>query len=169
MTAQHVRVNRYQRGAETVEFMLTLLLFLFVFFMIIEFAVVTYDRGTLNNAARMGSRQASLYWADPICFDTLKPLENQRMKPLMVTSVMTWTDQNVLIDPASTGLNSVLQVNGANMTLDADCANGIDDVIVLPPDIVSVGIDHAYQSIGLAGFVSAFAPTLGSFSSAGVE
>ena len=53
---------RRQQGAETVEFMITLLLFFAVFLMIIEFAIVTYDRGTINNAVREGSRQASLYW-----------------------------------------------------------------------------------------------------------
>jgi len=162
-------INRYQRGAETIEFMLTLLLFMFVFFMIVDFAVVTYDRGTINNSARDGSRQASLFWVDPVCFDPETPLENQRFKPDMVTSLVTWVEQNLMIDPARAGLNATLQVNSANINIDASCSNGIDDVVVTESDIVAVNITYPHQYIGLSSFFSSPAPTLNTVSSAGVE
>ena len=161
MNSEKHKGFRYQRGAETVEFMFTLLLFLFVFFMIVEFAIVTYDRGTINNAAREGSRQASLYWVDPALFDPETPLENQRLKRSMVDTVMTWAEQ-ILIDPASAGLDLTLQVNGADMT---GATVSVDSTTAVSVDI---GYDHQY--IGLQSFgASSAGLTLATQSGAGVE
>jgi Flp pilus assembly protein TadG len=161
MVSVRRRGFRHQQGAETVEFMLTLLLFLFVFFMIVEFAIVTYDRGTINNAAREGARQASLYWIDPVLFDPETPLENQRLKRSMVDTVMTWAEQ-ILIDPASAGLDLTLQVDGADMAGSS--------VSVGSSSTVSVDIGYGHQYIGLQSFGATSAGlTLSTQSGAGVE
>ena len=169
-----VSTKRRQKGGETVEFMLTLLFFLFVFFMIIEFAVLTYDRGSMNNAARFGSRQASLYWVDPICFSEFTPLINQRLKPDMVDTVMTWTNQNLLIVPGATSLSTALQVNGTNVSA-SPCSHpdGTTSTkasqAVLPTDITTVDIDYDHRYIGLAAFVPSTGVVMNTQSGAGVE
>jgi Flp pilus assembly protein TadG len=150
-----------QSGAETVEFMLTFLLFMLVFFMIVDFAIALYDRGAINNAVREGSRQASLYWVDPDLFDPETPDQNQLLRKTMVTSVMTWAENNLLIDPTSAGLNLTLQINAVDM---ATATESVSD-----GDLVSVSLQYPHSYIGLSALAGTSDPTLASQSAMGVE
>ena len=155
------KLPRSQRGAETVEFLLTFLLFFLVFFMIVDFAITIYDRGTVIDAAREGNRQASLFWIDPLLFDPLNPSQNQLLKRSMVDSVMTWTENNLLLDPGSSGLNLTLQINGANM---AGTTLPISE-----GDVITLDLQYAHSFIGLAALSGATAPILRTLSGLGVE
>jgi hypothetical protein len=150
-----------QQGAETVEFMITFLLFLLVFFMIADFAIALYDRGVVNNAVREGSRQSTLYWVDPALFDDGTPDQNQLLKKTMVTSVISWTENNLLIDPDSVGLSLTLQINGVNMVAATEP--------VLDNDMVSVGIQYPHSFIGLTALSGAIGPTLSTQATQKVE
>jgi hypothetical protein len=156
-----LRGKRRQHGAETVEFMLTLFLFLFVFVMIIDIAITLYDRGSIINASREGTRQASLYWVDPDLFDPTTPLSNQLLKRSMVDSVMTWTEDNLLIDPQDAGLTMTLQINGTDMP--GATAH------ISTSDVVSVDIAYPHSYILLTGFSGVAAPSLTSRTALGVE
>lgn len=58
-----------EQGGETVEFaMLAGLVFLLLFSMIFLF-IGLYDQGAAHHAARIGSREASLFWVDLNTFD----------------------------------------------------------------------------------------------------
>jgi len=156
-----IKSRKHQRGAETVEFMITFLLFLLVLFMIVDFAIAIYDRGTIVNAAREGNRQASLFWVDPLLFDPLTPNQNQLLKRSMVDTVMTWTENNLLIDPDASGINLTLQINAADMV-------GATDTIS-EGDVVSVDITYAHNFIGLTGLAGATDPVLTTQTGLGVE
>lgn len=156
-----LRGKRRERGAETVEFMLTLFLFLFVFVMIIDIAITMYDRGSVINASREGARQASLYWVDPLLFDATTPQTNQLLKRSMVDSVMTWTEDSLLIDPQDAGLTMTLQINDADMLgATAPISSG---------DMVSVEILYPHSYILLSGFSGVAGPSLTSRTALGVE
>ena len=155
------RCRKKQQGAETVEFMITLLLFLLVFFMIVDFAIAIYDRGTIINAAREGSRQSTLFWVDPSLFDPTTPDQNQLLKKTMVTSVMTWAETNLLIDPDSAGLNLTLQINSVDMI------NATEPV--LDGDLVSVDIQYPHSYIGLTVLAGATNPVLATQAAQTVE
>jgi hypothetical protein len=150
-----------QRGAETVEFVITLLLFLFVFLMIIDIAIVVYNRGTVINASREGARQASLYWVDPLLFDPTTPQLNQRLKRSMVDSVMTWAETNLLIDPASSGLTMALQINSLDMLTAVEH--------VSTTDVVSVAIQYPHSYIGLTALSGLDGPLISTSTALGVE
>jgi hypothetical protein len=156
-----VKCKRRQRGAETVEFVITLFLFLFVFVMIIDVAITMYDRGTVINASREGARQASLYWVDPLTFDPTTPELNQLLKRSMVDSVMDWTEENLLIDPQEAGLTVILRINAAEL-LDATAH-------VSASDLVSVDITYPHSFILLTTFSGVTAPLLTSRTALGVE
>lgn len=141
--------------------MLTLLLFLLVFFMIVDIAIVLYDRGTVINASREGARQASLYWVDPLLFDPTTPEQNQLFKRIMADSVMTWTENDLLIDPEDAGLTTMLQLNSVEMI------NPIEHVSA--PDIVSVDLLYPHSYLVLTGFTGAESPYLRSITVFGVE
>ena len=141
--------------------MLTFLLFMLVFFMIVDFAIALYDRGAINNAAREGSRQASLFWVDPDLFDPETPDQNQLLRKTMVTSVMTWVENNLLIDPGSSGLNLTLQINSIDMTTATES--------VSDGDLVSVSIQYPHSYIGLSALSGTTDPTLLTQSALGVE
>ena len=155
------KLRRHQRGAETLEFMLTFLLFILVLFMIVDFAIAIYDRGTVVNAAREGNRQASLFWIDPVLFDPLNPSQNQLLKRAMVDSVMTWTENNLIIDTDASGLNLTLQINNANMS-------GSTQPIT-EGDVVTIDLQYAHNFIGLVGLAGATDPVLTTQTGLGVE
>ncbi|MEJ2692312.1 MAG: TadE/TadG family type IV pilus assembly protein [Candidatus Thiodiazotropha sp.] len=156
-----VRCKRRQRGAETVEFMLTLFLFLFVFVMIIDIAITMYDRGAVINASREGARQASLYWVDPQIFDPTTPELNQLLKRSMVDSVMSWTEDTLLIDPQDAGLMTSLRINASEML-------GATEHISTS-DVVSVDISYPHSFVLLTAFSGVAGPLLRSRTDLGVE
>ena len=166
-----VSLKRRQQGAHTVEFMLTLMLFLLVFLTVIEFAIVVYDRGTVNNTVRWGSRQASLFWIDP---NDLQLLEDgtiftvpPRTKHAFVDSVRVWTEQNLLIDPSNLGMNVAMQVVEADGSItDVTIADPVADVSNVAT--VRVDVDYAHQYLAIAGF-GFVGLALDSQSSAGME
>ena len=84
-----------QTGAETVEFLLTLILFFIVLFIIIDFCVIVFDKGTVVSAARVGARQGSLFWVNPDTNDPLNgydpdafPEANARIKETMIRTAV---------------------------------------------------------------------------------
>ena len=84
------RSLRRQAGGEVVEFALTLLLFFFLLFVIIDFSVAVYDQGALVSASRIGARQGSLYWVDPNNYDPgAGPADNTRLSEGMISSAVT--------------------------------------------------------------------------------
>jgi hypothetical protein len=150
-----------QRGAETVEFMLTLLLFLLVFFLIVDLAIALYNRGTVINASREGARQASLFWIDPLLFDPLTPATNQLLKRSMVESVMTWTETNLLIDPQANGQTMTLQVNAMDMV--------VPTLPISSADRVSVDVNFPHTYLVITGMTGIEGPNLASTENLGVE
>jgi lipopolysaccharide/colanic/teichoic acid biosynthesis glycosyltransferase len=155
------RGRQRQRGAETIEFLLTFLLFLLVFFLIVDMAIAFYNRGTVIYASREGARQASLFWIDPDLFNPLTPASNQLLKISMVESVMNSTEANLLIDPEAAGLTMTLQVNGVEMI------NPTQPVSSNDVARVDVSFPHSYLMItamtGIEG------PNLASTETLGVE
>jgi hypothetical protein len=158
--AQKVGRQR-QRGAETVEFMLTLLLFLLVFFMIIDLAIAMYNRGTVINASREGVRQASLFWIDPLLFDPLTPATNQLLKRSMVESVMTWSETNLLIDNEAAGLSMTLQVNDVEIV---DATSPVSST-----DVTRVDVTFPHSYLVITPMTGVEGPTLASTEALGVE
>jgi Flp pilus assembly protein TadG len=78
-----------QAGAETVEFALTLFLFFFLLFIIIDFLLAVYDHGTVVNASRVGARQGSLYWVNPDTHDrNASPAQNTSLSESMISSAV---------------------------------------------------------------------------------
>jgi hypothetical protein len=152
---------RRQQGAETVEFMLTFLLFLLVFFLIIDVAILMYNRGTLINASREGARQASLFWINPALFDPTTPELNQLLKRSMVESIMTWTETNLLIDPEAVGQTLTLQVNGVEM-VDPTCH-------VSATDVVRVDTSFPHNYLVTTALTGVEGPNLTSTETLGVE
>jgi hypothetical protein len=150
-----------QRGAETVEFMLTLLLFLFVFFLIVDAAIALYNRGVIVNTSRDGARQASLYWVDPMLFDPATPNQNQLLKRSMVDSVMDWTELNLLIDPNAMGLTVTLNIN------DVVVSNATQPVS--STDVASVEISYPHSFLGITALSGVEGPFLISTTAFGVE
>lgn len=153
--------KKRQRGAETIEFILTLMLFLLVFCMIIDFAITLYNRGTIVNASREGARQGSLYWVDPLLFDPTTPEYNQLLKRLMVESVMTRTQNTLLIDPAEPPLTLTLQVNSMNIVNPMEHVSG--------SDIVSVDLRYPQNYLVLTALSGMESPYLRSTTVFGVE
>jgi hypothetical protein len=152
-----------QRGAETVEFLLTFLLFMLVFFMIVDLAIALYNRGTVINASREGARQASLFWVDPRpgVYNPLTPASNQLLNRSMVESVMSSTQANLLIDPEADGLIMTLQVNGVEMI------NPTQPVSSSDVARVDVSFDHNYLVI--TALTGVEGPNLASTETLGVE
>lgn len=158
---QITRSRHAQQGAETVEMLITFPLFLLVFIMIIDFAITVYDRGTLIDASRVGSRQASLYWVDPALSDPETPEQNQLLKRLMVESVMTWSETRLLVDPADAGVSMTLKVNAVSMNSSTEAVSA--------GDVVSVGITYPHSYIGLSNLTGVSGPSLTAQTGQGVE
>jgi hypothetical protein len=150
-----------QRGAETVEFMLTLLLFLLVFFMIVDLAIAMYNRGTVINATREGARQASLFWIDPALFNPLTPATNQLLKRAMVETVMSSTEANLLIDPEAVGLTMSLQVNAVEMINPTQAVSSTD--------LASVDVSFPHSFLVITQMTGVEGPNLASTETLGVE
>lgn len=161
MSYRNIRTAKRQRGAETVEFMFTLLLFFLVFFMIIDFAIAMFDQGTIVNASRDASRQASMYWVDPATFDAETPDQNQQLKRSMVDTLITWTENNLVIDPGNMGLALTLKVNAVDMAAATQS--------ISTDDIVSVGITYPHEFIGLSSLAGVPGLSLAAQSAVGVE
>ncbi len=153
--------TRTQQGAETIEFMITFLLFLLVFFMIIDFAIALYNRGTVINASREGGRQASLFWVDPDLFDPTTPEQNQRLKRAMPDSVMSWTASNLLIDPDRGGLAMTLRINGTEMLGATQQVSSVDQV--------SVDVTYPHNYLVISAFAGVTGLPLTSSFTLGVE
>jgi hypothetical protein len=153
--------KKKQRGVETVEFMLTLLLFLLVFFLIVDIAIALYNRGAIVNASREGARQASLFWVDPLLFDPTTPSQNQLLKRSMVDSVMTWTETSLLVDPEAAGLTMTLQVNAMEML---DPTQPVSST-----DVASVDISFPHSYLVVTALTGVAGPNLSSAETLGVE
>lgn len=151
---------RRQGGAETVEFALTFVVFMFVFFMIVDIAIATFNRGVVLHAAREASRQGSLYWVDPATYDDTAPEQNQRLKRAMISTMEDWYE-DILVDAESAGIDLTVEVDGNEMT---------DAIMVVNHDTnvaVDMGYDHAY--IGMPWFTSTSGFRLDVASQNGVE
>ncbi|MCU7917867.1 MAG: pilus assembly protein [Candidatus Thiodiazotropha sp. (ex Dulcina madagascariensis)] len=149
------------RGAETVEFMLTLLLFLLVFFLIVDAAIALYNRGTIINASREGARQASLFWVDPLLFDPTTPELNQLLKRSMVDSVINWTESNLLIDQEAVGLTMTLRINTVEMVNPTQHVSSTD--------VASVDISYPHSYLVISTLSGVDGPSLASTTACSVE
>jgi len=83
------RSLRRQAGAETVELALTLVLFFFIVFTILDFSLAAYNKGAVVTASRIGARQGSLFWIDPNNYDRTAPTANVRIKQTMISSAVS--------------------------------------------------------------------------------
>jgi len=84
-----------QRGNELIEFTLLAPLIFLVFFALMEFAIAMYDQGILIHSARIGAREASLFWVDvtQITPDS-DPGDDQRLSTTEVSSqISNWLDR----------------------------------------------------------------------------
>jgi Flp pilus assembly protein TadG len=61
-----------EKGASAVEFALILPLLLIIFFMIIEFSIVMYDKAVITNASREGARRGILMGSPRTTVDEIK-------------------------------------------------------------------------------------------------
>jgi Flp pilus assembly protein TadG len=157
------RSKRKQHGAETVEFLLTLLLFFVVFFMIIDYAITMFDKGTIINAARVGARQGSLYWVDPEDYDPTNPLDNIRMKESMVDTALDYFIDNVLINPGN-------QTVRKSVALDDGTAVAVNEIVhSMSGRSVTVRLNYPHRFIGLTGLLGVDAPTLQAQTGANAE
>lgn len=93
---------KFQRGGSMVEFAMTALVFFMLLFGTIDFALLTYDRGTLTRAANMAARQGSLYWVDVTNFDANapNPADNIMIDPQKITTVLDFFG-DLMINPAN--------------------------------------------------------------------
>jgi hypothetical protein len=100
-------------GGETVEVLITLVLFFLLVLTIIEFSIVVFDKGVVASAARVGARQGSLYWIDPSNYDPDDSKNNIRIRESMISSAV---DQylDVLIQPHATGASPQYSAQGFN-------------------------------------------------------
>jgi hypothetical protein len=146
---------------ETVEFMLTLLLFLLVFFLIVDIAIAMYNRGAVINASREGARQASLFWIDPLLFDPTTPNQNQLFKRAMVDSVMTWTESNLLIDPDAIGLTVTLSINAVEVVNPTQPVSSTD--------VARVEVSYPHSFLAITALSGVEGPLLTSVTAFGVE
>lgn len=91
--SQSFPARKRQTGAETVEVMFTLTIFLLLTFTIIHFAILLYDQGVITHAARVGARQSSLYWVYPDRdhYDREDPKKNIRIDERMIESAVVAT------------------------------------------------------------------------------
>ena len=154
--------KKRQRGAETVEFALTLVAFFIVFFMLVDYSITMFDQGTLINSACVAARQGSLYWTDPDpdVYDPTQPLDNIRMKRSMI----------------DTALNYYLAalIKGGNDTVTSTCT--LDDGTDCPSLVVGMGgrsltvdLSYPHSFIALSGFLGVEAPNLGAHTGANAE
>jgi Flp pilus assembly protein TadG len=142
------RRNR-QRGGETVEFALTLVLWFTVFVLIIDMAVAFYDKGALTNASRYAARQATVFWVDPLNYDDTTPIANMRLKRSMVdTAAAYWA--STVIAPRGGQLTPTTQVTGNRGQVGAG-ANTVWIGMADATATVDVSYDHDY--IGLTGLL----------------
>jgi hypothetical protein len=97
--------RRLQWGGEIIEATLLLFPFFLVCFLIIDMAVMMFDQGLINHAARYGARQGSLYWVDPSDYDLTDPRGNIRVKEAMINTAVSYYFNNALINPGKAPLN----------------------------------------------------------------
>lgn len=98
--------KKRQIGAEMVEFIVMLLFFFIVLFIIIDFAILVFNKGTLIEASRIGARQGSLFWIDPSNYDmdptdALAVRRNIRMKEAMIVTAVDYYRDHILMKFAS--------------------------------------------------------------------
>jgi len=155
--------KKRQYGAETVEFLFTLLLFFTIFFMFVDFSITIFDKGTVINAARVGARQGSLYWVDPAVYDPTQPLANIRMKRSMVETALDYF------------LNVLIKTESETVDRSRDCR--LDDGTICPTPIVvgmggrrlTVELDYPHYFFGLTGLTGVLGADLQAKTGANAE
>lgn len=121
-------ILRNQTGASAVEFAIVLALLLILFFGIIEFSIVLFNKAVLNNACREGARTACLYdWPDEVSGSYVE------------TVVKDWCEDH-LISFGSSGVNVQFPLG---IPEDAD-----------RKDPISVRVVYPYHFLVLPSFIS---------------
>jgi hypothetical protein len=158
--------KKRQRGAETVELALTLVAFFIVFFMLVDYSVTMFDRGTFINATRVAARQGSLYWTDPDpnVYDPTQPLDNVRVKKSMIDTALSYY-RAALITPGNDTVTSTCTLDD-----DTDCPS-----LMVGMGGRSLTVDLRYPDdsqhsfIGLTGLLGVWAPNLQAQTGANAE
>jgi hypothetical protein len=78
--------RRLQCGAETISALVTLVIFFFIVFTILDFAIAAYNKGAVVTASRVGARQGSLFWIDPAYYNRRNSVTNVRIAESMIRS-----------------------------------------------------------------------------------
>ena len=130
---------RRQWGGDTVEFTLFAAMIFLLLFAIAEFAVAMYDQGALLHSARVGAREASLYWIDvrQLTPDS-DPGSDQRIKPAEVErAVSSFTDSFLF------GFDG----QQAELTLQSQPIGNLGDTMpVSPGDQVDLQLSYVYRA-----------------------
>ena len=147
--------RKYQGGAETVEFAITLMLWFTVFFLIIDIAVAFYDKGAIVNAARYGARQGGLYWVDPdpLVYDETDPQGNHGMKEAMISTAVNYLTSNTVITPSGSSVVPVVNLDGLTVAPNAV-------VMRIADQQGNVALSYTHSYIGLTGLLGAVGLTL---------
>jgi hypothetical protein len=158
-----------QRGGETVEFALTLLLWFAVFLLIVNFGIAIYNKGAMSNAVRFAARQSTLYWVDPGNYDNLTPIDNTRIKQSMVdTAVAYWG--SILIAPSGEAITTTFpDPTGPYGPTSWSSAGGDSGWSRMTGATVTLGLSYDHGFIGLTELLGVLGWTLGSQVSATVE
>lgn len=142
--------KKYQTGGETVEFAL-LAVFNFLFlFGLIEFSLLVYDQGALQHAARVGAREASLYWVDITRMTAgTDPANDRCIKKSEVSDTITeFTDQFLF---SLTGNRTVCPLlMGKSLSSSAACTGTGSPSAFDACRVVSSGVDQVDVSLSLA-------------------
>jgi len=110
-------LRRRQVGAESLEFVATLLFFMTLMFLVIGMSALMFNKSVIEHAARVGARQGSLYWEDPSLYATTDPqASHKRVNESMIDSGVDYYLDNALI--AST--QPTLSVTGWHDVWDED-------------------------------------------------
>jgi hypothetical protein len=142
----HVASRRQQIGAELVETLLTMTLFFFLVFTIIDLSIGVYDQGVVVNASRVGARQGSLFWLDPTNFDRNNLPNNVRIKEGMIGSAVDYY-ASLLMRPDAAVATTEYTVNNG-VVLNADdvvCCSGCNVNTCVSDAEVSVDVGYTYS------------------------
>jgi hypothetical protein len=133
---------------------LTLVLFFFLVFTIIDLSVAIYNQGVVATASRVGARQASLFWMDPSDYSPTDTANNVRIKESMIDSAVAFY-LSLLIRPSTDDRTAEYRVSGATLdpddgTSDLVCCSAASCTVTTCVSEASVGVDITYPYSGFS-------------------
>ena len=139
--------RKYQGGGEIVEFAITLMLWITVFFLIIDISLAMYNKAAITNITRYAARQGSLFWEHPDEYSVTTPIENKKLKQSMIdTAINAWSV--TVLKPGSNPVLSQVDVTGDDV--DPSWGNGWAGVANAT---VSVKVDFGHIFIGITNLL----------------